>query len=57
VVKERLDTSLVIKDQADVRAMVEWLAELDAEGELSPLFDRSAGLTDALARQVVRKEG
>jgi hypothetical protein len=57
VVRHRFDTSLPIKDQAGVRAMVEWLAELDLGDRLLPLFDRPAGLADDKLRNVVDQEG
>jgi hypothetical protein len=46
VINERLDPSLSIKDKAQVRAMVDWLFELDRTNQLSPLFDRPSILSD-----------
>jgi hypothetical protein len=51
------DPLALIKDQAQVRAMVGWLANLDASGQLLPLFDRPAGLSDESAVACVEKEG
>jgi precorrin-8X/cobalt-precorrin-8 methylmutase len=57
VVNDRLDPTLAIRDQAQVRAMVEWLATLDAENELLPLFGRPAALSDDQLQTIVEQEG
>ena len=57
VVNNRLDPTLTIPDQKQVRAMVGWLAELDAASELLPLFGRPAGLSDEQLQAIVKQEG
>ncbi len=57
VVNDKLDPPPAIRDQAQVRAMVNWLADLDAANELLPLFGRPAGLSDDRLRQVCDHEG
>lgn len=51
-----LDASLV-KDQAQVRAVTDWLAELDGAGRLARLFDRPADLPEAGLIAAVHDEG
>jgi precorrin-8X/cobalt-precorrin-8 methylmutase len=50
-----LDPALAVRDQAQVRAVVRWLAQGDAAGQLGALFAAPAGLSAALARQTVRR--
>lgn len=57
VVTTMLDPDIPIKDQRQVRAMVDWLARLDAANELWLLFGRPAGLSDDGLRRVVEEEG
>jgi hypothetical protein len=57
VVRHRFDPSLAIKDKAGVRAMVNWLGELDMTNALLPLFGRPVGLSDDRLRNVVEEEG
>ncbi len=57
VVNGLLDPLVSIKDQAQVRAMVNWLAALDASGRLVPLFERSAGVSVETAATCVNEEG
>ena len=57
VVNGKLDPAVKIKDQAQVRAMVDWLAELDARDELLQLIDRPACLADEALAQVLTEEG
>jgi hypothetical protein len=57
VVDGKLDPLLAIKDQAEVRAMVEWLSSLDMDGELLPLFQRPQALSVQAAKVAVEEEG
>lgn len=57
VVEDKLDPSVPIRDQAQVRAMTEWLAELDTANDLLPMLGRPAGLSDESLKQVVEEEG
>ena len=57
VVNAMLDSAIPIKDQPQVRAMVDWLAELDAANELLPLFGTPAGLSGDRLRRVLDEEG
>jgi hypothetical protein len=57
VVKAKLDPAIAIKDQAQVRAMVEWLAELDATNKLLPLFGAPPRLSGGAVANVVNEEG
>jgi hypothetical protein len=57
VVNDRLDPTLTIRDQAQVRAMVDWLSELDTANELLPLFGTPAGLSGERLRRVLDEEG
>jgi hypothetical protein len=57
VVNGRLDPKLTIPDQAQVRAMVNWLSELDAADELLPLFGNPSGLTGDRLGTVLNEEG
>ncbi len=53
----RLDPALSIRDQAQVRAMVRWLADLDAANRLSHLFMAPDGLPAAALAACVAEEG
>jgi hypothetical protein len=57
VIKSTVSDSMPIKDQAQVCAMVDWLAKLDAENELSPLFGRPEELSDESLKKVLDEEG
>ena len=57
VVNGFLDPLCPIKDQAQVRAMVNWLAKLDTSEELLPLFERPAGILDADLATCIDEEG
>jgi hypothetical protein len=57
VVNAMLDHRISIKDQRQVRAMVDWLAVLDATNTLPPLFGRPAGLSDDGMKQAIEEEG
>jgi hypothetical protein len=52
-----LDPDIAIKDQAQVRAVVEWLSALDAASELGALFGRPENLTSEEHRACVEEEG
>ena len=43
----QLDSTLPIRDQAQVRAVVQWLARLDTAGTLAALFESPSGLSEA----------
>jgi hypothetical protein len=57
IVNERLDPSVSIRDQAQVRAMVEWLHDLDTTNQLTQLFDAPSSLSDASLAQCTEHEG
>ena len=57
VVEHLLDPAIPIRDQAQVRAMVNWLAKLDTSKELQPLFERPAGIPDASLATCINEEG
>lgn len=57
VVNGKLDPSVPIPDQAQVRGMVNWLAQLDAANELLPLFGVPDGLSDHNLRRILDEEG
>ena len=57
VVKHLIPPAPPIPDKELVRAMVEWLADLDAANELMSLFSTPAGLSGDRLRQAVREEG
>ncbi len=46
-----------IKDQAQVRLMCRWAADLDVMGQLGAFFDTPPELGPAALRQVVEEEG
>jgi hypothetical protein len=52
-----LDPALTIRDQAQVRAVVRWLAALDATGRLGPLFAAPAHLSPPALAVCVAEEG
>jgi uncharacterized OB-fold protein len=60
IVNARLDQEIretnAIRDQAQVRLMCRWAAELDREGQLGAQFDVPHGLTPAEIQQVVEEE-
>lgn len=57
LVRDRLDCTLAIKDQAQVRAVAAWAAEEDAGGRLGIWFDRPAGLAEPEIGAVEKEEG
>lgn len=62
VVSERVQAILaenpdMIRDQAQVRAMCEWAAELDEQGDLGWLFAEPNGLNQQQVRVCVEEEG
>ena len=57
VVYDMLDPAIPIKDQQQVRAMVDWLARLDAANELPPLFGTPSGLSGDRLSNVLDEEG
>jgi hypothetical protein len=57
LVAHRLDPALPIRDQAQVRAMVRWLADLDAEHLLSRLFMAPNRLSASALTVCVTEEG
>jgi len=57
IVPEPLDPAVAVRDQAQVRAVVRWLARLDAAGELGRLFAGPAGLSARAWADGVAEEG
>ncbi|HUS14460.1 MAG TPA: cobalamin biosynthesis protein CbiG [Chloroflexia bacterium] len=57
IVPGPLDASVPVRDQAQVRAVVQWMAALDATGDLGSRFVPPAGLTRAALAQCVAEEG
>jgi precorrin-8X/cobalt-precorrin-8 methylmutase len=55
--KDVIDQTLPIRDQAQVRAMVRWLADLDAAGNLGKFFAVPDGLLPEAQTLCVREEG
>ena len=44
-------------DEKQVKALVRWAADLDADGQMGPLFDSPTGLTAAHIRECEQEEG
>ncbi len=57
IVPNPLDPTITIHDQAQVRAVVRWLAELDTLGRLSTLFAAPPGLSKEALATCVEEEG
>jgi hypothetical protein len=57
LVPRPLDPRIPIRDQAQVRAVVEWLRELDADGSLRELFDVPPTLPDEGVKAALQEEG
>jgi len=57
VVPDPLDPTVPIRDQAQVRAVVRWLAAHDAVGTLGRLFDLPPDLTPAATAACLAEEG
>ncbi len=57
IVPGPLDASIAIRDQAQVRAMVDWLSQLDDEGRLGALFDTPDNLSPEAIQACVEEEG
>ncbi|MDQ2906816.1 MAG: cobalamin biosynthesis protein CbiG [Chloroflexota bacterium] len=57
LVSDRLDPTLAIRDQAQVRAMVRWLAELDQDGKLATLFSAPTHLSSQALNECREEEG
>jgi precorrin-8X/cobalt-precorrin-8 methylmutase len=57
LVSRWLDPTLPIRDQAQVRAMVRWLAHLDAAGLLNSLFAPPEALSAAACATCIEEEG
>ena len=62
IVKERVkvlmdDKPDLIRDKAQVRAMCEWAAELDAQDALGDYFAQPSGLTSKQIRACIEEEG
>jgi len=51
------DLSVAIRDQAQVRAVVRWLSELDEEGRLGILFDSPSSLSPDAVKMCLEEEG
>ena len=48
---------LLVRDQAQVRAMCQWAESLDAAGQLGQLFERPPGLSAQQLQRCVQEEG
>lgn len=57
VVARLLDPTIAIRDQAQVRAVVQWFAELDAAGQFGAFFDLPSDLSPQVANVCVLEEG
>ena len=57
LVSQQLDRTLPIRDQAQVRAMVRWLADLDTDNLLSRLFLPPAHLPASALTTCIEEEG
>lgn len=57
VVHGALDPSLAIRDQAQVRAVVQWLRDLDTQDQLGGYFAPAANLSPEILRACVEEEG
>jgi hypothetical protein len=57
VVSDLLDPSISIRDQAQVRAVVQWLAYMDGHGALTRLFDTPTDLPPEGVAAAVEEEG
>jgi hypothetical protein len=57
VVHDTLDPSLAIRDQAQVRAVVHWLRDLDIQGQLGVCFAQAVNLSPEIIRACVEEEG
>ncbi len=57
LVANQLDAALPIRDQAQVRAMVRWLARLDEAGQLGALFNPPAAIFSGMASRCIEEEG
>jgi precorrin-8X/cobalt-precorrin-8 methylmutase len=53
----QLDLTLPVRDQAQVRAVVQWLARFDAAGTLGALFAAPPGLSDSALGTCLAEEG
>jgi hypothetical protein len=56
ILNNRLQPGL-IRDQAQVRAMVQWAATEDSAGQLTARFQQPAGLTPQQVEQCEHEEG
>ena len=57
MVSDRLDPSIAIRDQAQVRAVVHWLDDLDNAGKLGKLFSAPANLSSEALNACLEEEG
>lgn len=57
IVPDSLDPNISIRDQAQVRAYVNWLARLDSKGHLCELFDTPENLSEEALCDCVNEEG
>jgi hypothetical protein len=57
LVADQLDAGLPIRDQAQVRAVVRWLARLDEAGQLGALFNPPAAIFSGMASRCIEEEG
>jgi hypothetical protein len=57
VVPDPLDPNVLIRDQAQVRAVVHWLCRLDTAGQLHELFAQPAELSTDATKTCLEEEG
>lgn len=57
IVHDALDPSLAIRDQAQVRAVVHWLKDLDTQGQLGACFAFPDNLSPEVIWACVEEEG
>lgn len=57
VIRDKLDKNIAIKDQAQVRATVDWIAELDLKSELAPFLEAPRWLSEQAIRECIEEEG
>ena len=57
ILASKLDKNIKIKDRAQVRATVDWIADCDKTGELQNLLSTPSGLTSEEVQNCIEEEG
>ena len=57
IVQNQLDPAITIRDQAQVKAVVDWVANLDQQHQLSPLFETPSNLSEEAIKAAIKEEG